>query len=123
MTTLRRLRSASRRTGFALTAITLLVWLFWGAVAIDSPRHSVRHVVRIGGMAFTPSVVEVAAGDTIIWYNDDIVPHTATASREGSWDTGTLAQGGRGVVVAPARGSYPYFCRLHPTMTATVVVR
>lgn len=106
-----------------MAAIALIVWSFRGAVTFGSSHHAVRHLVRISGMAFTPAALEAAPGDTIVWINDDIVPHTATASRGGTWDTGSLAQGDSGLVVVQARGSFPYFCRLHPTMTASVVVR
>ncbi len=80
-----------------------------------------RHVVTIRGMAFHPAVLEVARGDTVVWVNQDIVPHTATATPE--WDTGVLAQGKRGLIVSRQPGELRYICTLHPTMQGTLVTR
>lgn len=92
-----------------------------GALVSGEPAAPRRHVVEIRGMTFHPSIVEVARGDTVIWVNQDIVPHTATAKR--AWDTGVLAQGKRGLIVARQPGELRYSCTLHPTMTGILVVR
>jgi plastocyanin len=106
----------------ALAAVGVLV--FTGA---SSPRPSEpvphRHVVEIRGMAFHPAVLEVRRGDTIVWVNRDIVPHTATAARKPGWNTGPLLQGKSGRYVANRRGEDSYACELHPTMLGTLVVR
>lgn len=81
-----------------------------------------RHVVEIRAMRFVPAVLEVAAGDTIVWINHDLVPHTATARGNVKWDTGTLLQGEAGQVVA-RRGEVQYECLLHPVMRGTLRVR
>ena len=73
-------------------------------------------------MAFHPAVLEVALGDTVLWLNRDIVPHTATAAGPPGWDTGTLAAGQRGRAVVRHPGATPYICALHPTMRGTVIV-
>src|SRR2546423_277336 len=44
-------------------------------------------------MEFHPAVLTVAAGDTVVWVNRDIVPHTATATGGTKWDTGQLTHG------------------------------
>lgn len=74
-------------------------------------------------MAFHPAVLEVALGDTVLWVNRDVVPHTATAAGPSGWDTGTLVAGDRARIVAASRGPRPYVCTLHPTMRGTLIVR
>jgi plastocyanin len=74
-------------------------------------------------MAFHPEVLELRRGDTVVWINRDIVPHTATASRTSRWDTGTLLQGKSGQYVASHAGEGSYFCRLHPVMLGKLIVR
>ena len=82
------------------------------------------HTVEIRGMAFHPETLTVHPGDTVVWVNKDIVPHTATSTSAGaSWDTGTLAQGDTGRYVAPQAGSVNYTCTLHPTMRATLIIK
>jgi plastocyanin len=85
----------------------------------DRPR---AHRVEVRGFVFEPQTLEAAPGDTLVWANHDLVPHTATDSA-GAWDTGTVEAGAEGRVVAPKPGVYPYRCALHPTMRGTLRVR
>ncbi|MEO6056155.1 MAG: plastocyanin/azurin family copper-binding protein [Gemmatimonadales bacterium] len=96
-----------------------------GAARLPRPADPVarHHVVEIRGMAFHPEVVEVRRGDTVVWINRDIVPHTATASRTEEWTTGPLSQGAQGTLVPDRRGDEAYFCEFHPTMLGTLIVR
>ncbi len=77
----------------------------------------------IHGMAFHPAVLEVQRGDTVLWINRDIVPHTATSTRKSGWNTGPLLQGKSGQYVARHTGEDSYFCQLHPVMLGKLVVR
>ena len=81
-----------------------------------------RHVVEISAFRYQPQTVEARAGDTIVWINRDVVPHTATDRARG-WDTGSMAAGAEGRVVVERPGSYAYVCAFHPNMAATLVVR
>jgi plastocyanin len=108
----------------ALAAIGVLV-LF--GTARSSSRPTVRipehHVVEIRGMAFHPRELTAGTGDTIVWINRDIVPHTATSAGHAAWDTGPLTQGESAEQVVRETGEQPYFCRLHPVMMGKVIVR
>jgi plastocyanin len=81
-----------------------------------------RHVVEITGFAFRPDTLHVAPGDTVVWVNGDVVPHTATARGDG-WDSGTLEADGSWTYVAGSRGESSYVCTLHPSMTGLIMVR
>lgn len=112
-----------RRWTIAGIATSLLLALVVVRRHIGAPQVAPqKHELAIRGMEFSPATLEAAVGDTLVWTNHDLVPHTATASHE-QWDTGTLEQGASGTVVLGTRGATTYFCRLHPTMTGTVVVR
>jgi plastocyanin len=80
------------------------------------------HTVRIEGMKFVPDRLEVAAGDTVVWTNKDLVPHTVTASAA-KIESGELSPGKSFRFVAKKRGEMPYICRLHPVMKGTLVVK
>ena len=80
------------------------------------------HTVRIEGLKFNPERLEVDAGDTVIWTNQDVVPHTVTASRA-KVESGEIAPGKSWRFVAKKKGEMPYICRIHPTMKATLVVK
>src|SRR3546814_13495452 len=46
---------------------------------------SAEHVIEMTRMRFGPAPANLKVGDTIVWVNHDIVPHTATA-RDRSFD-------------------------------------
>lgn len=86
-------------------------------VARAQARSPKQHHVEIRDFSFTPEVLSVKLGDTIIWTNQDIAPHTATA-RDNSWDTGTLAKGQSKEIKVTGKMKADYFCRFHPMMQA-----
>jgi plastocyanin len=73
---------------------------------------------------FTPSTITVVMGvnNTIIWTNDDSVPHTVT-SDEGTFSSGNLNPGDTYQFTFPAPGNYTYHCSYHPWMSGTVIVK
>ena len=73
------------------------------------------YTVVISQFAFIPDTLEVSVGDTIVWVNEDIVPHTATAA---DWDSGRMNGGESWSLEVRAPGSIDYACRFHPTMQA-----
>ena len=79
------------------------------------------HVVEIRAFRYAPDTVVAAPGDTVVWTNADVVPHTATAA--GRWDTGEIRAAASGRMVADKAGTYAYVCAYHPTMRGTLVVR
>ncbi len=99
----------------------MIVGLLLLLVALTSPPKT--HTVEIRGMEFHPAVLTVAVGDTIVWINRDIVPHTATAKGQTRWDTGQLVQGQVWRYVARRAGAARYVCTFHPTMHGKVVIR
>ena len=85
----------------------------------EGPR---THVVTIDRFQYAPGSLAVAAGDTVVWENRDLVPHTATSPAM-KLETGSLAPGQSARSVAARKGTHEYICRFHPAMTARVSVR
>ena len=104
-----------------LAASGLLLGAACGSGAQQGDRAPMRHVVEIRGMQFEPSTSHIVAGDTIVFINRDIVPHTATAL-SGAWDTGTIAASDSAFIVTQTLGDVAYRCALHPTMLGTIRV-
>ncbi len=77
--------------------------------------------VSIVDFAFDTPTLEVAAGTTVTWTNNDSAAHTASAS-DGSWDTGNIDPGASASVTFDTPGTYEYVCAYHPNMMATIVV-
>ena len=78
------------------------------------------HTVTIESLQFKPAVLTVRQGDTVVWVNRDVVPHTATTKP--TFDSGEIAAGRSWKMVANKKGRYDYICTVHPTMKATLVV-
>jgi plastocyanin len=74
------------------------------------------------GLKFTGEQLEIAAGTTIEWKNEDPMPHTVTAD-DTSFDSGMIESGQVWRYTFTRPGSYPLHCTPHPFMTATVVVK
>jgi plastocyanin len=83
---------------------------------------------------YFPSIMDIAAGlddggksTTLEWRNDDNVLHTVTSGAPGNaegamFDSGYISEGKNYIHTFASRGSYPYFCTLHPYMKGLVRV-
>jgi plastocyanin len=78
--------------------------------------------VAIEDFAFAPGNLAVERGATVTWTNRDAAAHDATA-RGGAWETATLSRDESGAVTFDASGEYEYYCSIHPSMKARIVVR
>lgn len=72
------------------------------------------HTVRIDSTRFQPDDLKVRAGDTIVWLNNDMFPHTATS--QGRFDSGSIAPDKSWRHTVTERGEIDYVCTFHPTM-------
>jgi plastocyanin len=79
--------------------------------------------VDIRDFAYSPNPIEINAGDTVTWTNQDEVPHTATGEDRDVLQSGTIAPGASFSQVFPEAGEFGFFCEFHPNMTGTVVVQ
>jgi len=85
-------------------------------------RRPQSHTVTIRNFTNAPATLTVAAGDTVVWTNDDIVPHTATA-RDSAWDSKEIAAGSTWRMVVRTPGRHAYYCVYHPNMQGVIEVR
>ena len=75
------------------------------------------HIVDIRGLRFEPGELRVAEGDTVVWINHDLVPHTVAAV-DSSWSSGGLAADGSWRRVVGTESEY--YCEYHPTMRGRI---
>lgn len=78
--------------------------------------------IAIGGMAYSTARASVHVGDTVVWVNQDIVDHNVTEKKSALWNV-SIAPGKSARVVMKKPGTYAYFCRFHPNMTAWLDVK
>lgn len=81
--------------------------------------------VTVEGFSFQPDTIEVEAGTSITWTNEDGVDHTVTAGVPGepedTFDE-PLDSGASAEIALDEPGTYSYYCAIHPRMTAEIVV-
>ena len=103
----------------ALSTLLLLDAVTTAGAAKAAPQV---HTVLIEGMRYQPEGLTVAVGDTVVWINRDMVPHTAT-SASGRFDSNEIAPGNSWTHTIRATGEFAYICTYHPLMKAVLRVR
>jgi plastocyanin len=93
-----------------------------GGAACAVAQSAGTVTVKIANFAFDPKAVTAKVGDTITWTNSDSAGHTATVDGQDACTTTTLATGASGSITFSQAGTYPYHCKIHPNMTATITV-
>ena len=79
--------------------------------------------VNIIDFAFNPATVTIQVNDSVVWNWIGPTVHTST-SNNGLWDSGFLdASDTKFTHTFTSSGSFPYFCTIHPFMTASVTVQ
>jgi 3',5'-cyclic-AMP phosphodiesterase len=78
--------------------------------------------ITIGNFAFNPRLLTIAAGTKATWLNHDDVPHRIKSSDDRFASSGVLDTRASYAATFSKPGEYPYFCSIHPTMTARIVV-
>jgi plastocyanin len=105
--------------------------------AADDTTEASGEAVTIELVAFAPEELDVDAGATVTWTNEDPGAHTVTSgaveqgtsgvtpSPDGRFDSGDIAgDGGSFEHTFDEPGTYEYFCALHPaTMRGVINVR
>lgn len=92
-----------------------------------TPAQKTTMVVAMSDFAFTEQTLRITAGTTVVWQNDGVKAHSATAV-DASFDTGLLPFGGAQAVTFDTPGTFLYFCEIHGTpdgndgMVGTVIV-
>ncbi|MFH9355663.1 plastocyanin/azurin family copper-binding protein [Kitasatospora sp. NPDC017646] len=90
----------------------------------QSSAPATANAVTIKNFAFSPATLTVKAGTKVTWTNTDPDAHTVT-SKQGSGgplQSAALATNDTYSYTFTQPGTYPYYCTIHPFMTATVEV-
>lgn len=117
-----RTENIEKRTIILLRSLLILLALVvhFRPASADENTQPKTHLVAIKGFKFDPEKLEVEAGDTVVWTNEDIVPHTVTADR---FKSKSMDQGEGWSLKTKQKGDFPYLCKFHPSMKAELIVR
>jgi plastocyanin len=101
-------------------------WVFRADVLFfDEDRYAAapepgENEIAMNSVAFFPRTLEVKAGTTVTWTNDDVVPHTVSAA-DGSFTSGPLSQGAGFSFTFDTPGTFEYICSIHPDHMRAVI--
>src|ERR1041384_2008958 len=86
---------------------------------VTAATHPAEQQVTIDNFAFDPQVLTISPGTKVTWLNRDDVPHTATSSDSpAKFNSKAIDTDEKFSYVFTQPGTYPYFCAVHPHMTA-----
>lgn len=82
--------------------------------------------LEIKGFLFRPETVTIAAGTAVEWTNLDDIRHSVTSGvpdePSGVFDSDFFVQNEQFSYTFEEPGEYPFFCKRHPHMQATIIV-
>jgi plastocyanin len=80
---------------------------------------TINVVGTFGSGAFVPNPLHAAIGNTIVWMNNDLVPHDIVL--DDGTRVGSLAPGQSSVPITLVTETAGYRCTFHPTMVGQVM--
>jgi amicyanin len=78
--------------------------------------------VQIDNFSFSPKIITVPAGTTVVWTNHDDVPHVVASGDDKFAKSPVIDTDQTFSHTFTSAGSYTYFCTIHPHMTGKVIV-
>ena len=96
-------------------------------VDIFMPIKSSRPGCEESNLCYIPSLVEISAGESVTWQNQDVAFHSVTSGTyenpDGLFDSGHLDPYQSFTLTFDNTGVYDYFCTLHPWMNGQIQVK
>jgi plastocyanin len=93
-------------------------------VAVASVEAAERHLVSQKGRRFHPSELSIAAGDVVVFQNDDRTDHHIMAvDGPSEFESHLLPRGSSFEVVLDQPGRWEIGCRIHPRMGMVIEVK
>lgn len=103
----------------AIALIAAALSVSSGADAAARPAKT--WTIVVGRLAYGAGPADAHVGDTVVWVNQDIFLHSATAN-DHSFDV-AIPVHGSGKLVLNKAGTIAYACKYHPGMKAQLVVK
>jgi plastocyanin len=79
--------------------------------------------VTIATVKYSPEALEIKTGETVVWINNDLTPHTVTSQAGGELNSGSIEPGASWNHKFVLPGTFPYYCTFHTEMKGTITVK
>jgi plastocyanin len=93
------------------------------ATALAAHAAPAPITITIDNFTFNPTTMVIPVGTTVTWVNRDDVPHTAVSEDHKTFRAKPMDTDDKYSFTFAAAGTYPYFCSIHPKMTAKIIVK
>jgi amicyanin len=91
--------------------------------ASGQSTSSEQYQVKIDNFSFGPATLTVPVGATVTWINQDDVPHNVVSTDGKDIKSPVLDTDQKFSYTFTKAGTYDYYCKIHPKMTAKVIVQ
>ena len=95
--------------------ILSVITIFLHSATVPVQHKPETRIIKMKGMRFDPSSVEVSIGDTVIWQNDSNGEHNVVAN-DGTFKSNMLEKGQIYALVFEKKGQFKYYCQPHRIM-------
>jgi len=106
-----------------MSRLVIAIGTLLASVAVSS---AVQVPVSIVDNAFSPDSVQIGAGDSVVWTNNGVNPHSSTSGTngvpDGLWNSGTLSHGSKFTRGFATDGRFSYYCQFHYMLGMTGVI-
>lgn len=90
---------------------------------VANPQEVQVQIMRDSGVGhYHPGSVEVAVGSTVVWTNRTAVAHNVVFKEPSVQSSGLFNEGETFSTNFERKGTFEYYCTLHPTMRGEVRV-
>ena len=105
-----------------MSSLKFLVPVVLAAAWLPLAAHAETRTITIQGFQFKPQAVDVKSGDEVVFVNNDVTEHTATAGNN-AFDSKSIKPGASWKWKAGAAGQYAYNCAFHNGMKGVINVK
>src|ERR1700740_1146441 len=128
---IQRNRRKIMRRSVSIAVLTTALVFVAGTVALSllnlsasAQQKAETTEVKIDNFSFGPATLTVPVGTTVTWINRDDIPHTVVSTDDPQgFKSKVLDTDEKFSFTFTKAGTYPYFCSVHPKMTAKVIVQ
>ena len=113
---------------FWLSSLAVAILVLAAMVLVSPPRAKSQGSgpkpaeVKIDNFSFSPEALTVRVNAVVTWVNKDDIPHVI-ASNDGVFRSKGLDTDDKYSYTFTKRGTYAYYCSIHPKMTGKIVVQ
>jgi plastocyanin len=121
--------SRTRAQRFFAVTLFAVVALAATSCGTDSTASSgenpppIAATIHIADGKFEPREIDIEAGGSVMWINDDVASHDVKFTASNKLYSGVIKPAATWIQTFTSAGTYDYYCDFHNSMKGSVVVR